>query len=580
MSQVPPPKRGAFYTLAELEEILTQSDSEDEFIAGNEQDESADEFDEIEAQVQEQLRTSPVDQHHDSEEINQPVDIHENIRWEEGNIVPQVFPFDCGNSGHNIPDLFENCSEYDCFQVFLGEQITSFIVSETNKFYKYVVEHKELIRPHSRLKQWTDTDLQEIYRFFALNFLMARVKKLQIQEYWSTNPLIETPAFGKTMSRDRFLGIMSMLHFSDNNLPRDDDTLRKIRNIVDHARVTFKESFTPYKELCIDESLMLYKGRLFFKQYIPSKRHRFGIKFFVLCDAVTGYILDFIVYTGATTETVQSNFGKSGDVVLTLLEPYLDKGHTLFLDNWYSSPDLFLWLYNRCTNACGTVRKTRKQMPKMEEKLKKGEFTFRTAKNRLIAIKWCDKREVFMLSTTHDKNVAATGKTDRTTNRQIMKPECIIEYNKRMGAVDKTDMLRSCVECVRRSTKWYKKVFFHVMDMILLNSHILFQDATKKKITLAKFQLNLISQMIDSNPGDFVYTARRAHHAAPFRLTARHFPKKIPSKNQKNLTGRKRCYVCSQKKLRKETVYMCEPCDVGLCVTPCFEKYHVLRNLH
>lgn len=38
-----------------------------------------------------------------------------------------------------------------------------------------------------------------------------------------------------------------------------------------------------------------------------------------------------------------------------------------------------------------------------------------------------------------------------------MKPECIIEYNKRMRAVDKTDMLLSSVESVRRTTKWYKK---------------------------------------------------------------------------------------------------------------------------
>lgn len=187
---------------------------------------------------------------------------------------------------------------------------------------------------------------------------------------------------------------------------------------MNHAKTTFRESFTPYKYLCIDDSLMLFKGRLFFKQYIPSKRHRCSIKFFVLCDAVTGYILDFIIYTGATTETVHSIFGKSGDVVVTLLEPYLNEGHTLFVDNWYSSPDLFLWLYDRCTNACGTVRKTRKQMPKMEEKLKRGEFSFLTTRNRLIAIKWCDKREVFLLSTVHDKNVAATGKLiERPTDK-------------------------------------------------------------------------------------------------------------------------------------------------------------------
>ena len=36
-----------------------------------------------------------------------------------------------------------------------------------------------------------------------------------------------------------------------------------------------------------------------FQQYIPSKRHRFGLKFFVICDCETGYVLDMIVYTAS-----------------------------------------------------------------------------------------------------------------------------------------------------------------------------------------------------------------------------------------------------------------------------------------
>lgn len=69
------------------------------------------------------------------------------------------------------------------------------------------------------------------------------------------------------------------------------------------------------------------------KQYIPSKRSRFGIKSFVLCDSQTGCIQDLIVYCGANmviSEDVPStSIGKSGQIVMTLLEPYLGKGHTL-----------------------------------------------------------------------------------------------------------------------------------------------------------------------------------------------------------------------------------------------------------
>jgi hypothetical protein len=57
--------------------------------------------------------------------------------------------------------------------------------------------------------------------------------------------------------------------------------------------------FSPFQDLVIDKSMALFKGRLMFKQYIKTKRHKFGIKLYVLCDCETGYVLDFIVYTGA-----------------------------------------------------------------------------------------------------------------------------------------------------------------------------------------------------------------------------------------------------------------------------------------
>ncbi len=63
---------------------------------------------------------------------------------------------------------------------------------------------------------------------------------------------------------------------------------------------------------------------LSFNQYIPSKRHRFGVKFFILCDCKTKYILDFIVYTGTDTEIEKiNNLGVARSIVMTQMKPYL-----------------------------------------------------------------------------------------------------------------------------------------------------------------------------------------------------------------------------------------------------------------
>lgn len=63
---------------------------------------------------------------------------------------------------------------------------------------------------------------------------------------------------------------------------------------------------------------------------------------------------------------------------MTLLQPYLGKGHTLITDNWYMSPHLYTLLHENKTNAFGTIRKNRRDMPHMEEKLKRGEMCYRS----------------------------------------------------------------------------------------------------------------------------------------------------------------------------------------------------------
>lgn len=175
------------------------------------------------------------------------------------------------------------------------------------------------------------------------------------------------------------------------------------------------------------------EGTFEFQTYIPSKRHRFGVKIFVLCDCNTGFIIDFIIYTGQQTEVqLDEELGMSGSVVMTLMTDYLNKGHVVFVDNWYSSPALFEKLHCRRTGACGTVRKNRVGLPPFPSKMKKGEQIFRHT-NILLALKWRDKRDVHMLSTVHTPDMIQTNIIDRTTNKPLSKPLCIKDYNENMG---------------------------------------------------------------------------------------------------------------------------------------------------
>jgi hypothetical protein len=466
------------------------------------------------------------------------------------------------------------------FRHFLNKTIMNTIVNHTNNYHNHML-NTQAHTPNARIHAWYDTCPEEMYVFYAVSMLMTRNRHLTIEEHWSADPLLNSKIFGQTMVRDRYELILQMLHYSDTQTPTG-DRLYKVRSLLDHCRKIFKETMLPNENLCIDESIIVFKGRLIFKQFIPSKRHRFGIKLFVICDVETGYILDFIIYCGVETEICDSELlGISGAVVTTLMKDYFGKGHKLFCDNWYSSPELFQFLHKKKTNACGTVRKTRKSMPKFD-KLKKGQVK---SLNRgpLLVLKWHDRREVHMISTMHDDSMVPTEKINRATGQPFIKPQCVVDYNKNMGTVDKADMMLSSLSCMRKSLKWYKKVGFHIIDLFLLNSSILYKVITGKKISLAEFQLNVIRQLIEtygsaSRPSTS-QTTRVANNPKRILKTEllRHLPHKIPPTVNKTKPYR-RCRVCiastTKDKKRKMTNIMCEACDVALCSVPCFYDYH------
>lgn len=502
-----------------------------------------------------------------------------SIPWRfDDNFVPKQFNFDQSNSGiQNNVVIEESSPELAYFEHFVNEILVATITKETNRYGNFL---KNQNKPS--FKNWSDRSIPEMYNFLGLCILMGLVEKPTLKDYWSRNPVIETPFFRNVCTRDTFLHTLYALHFVDNDNLDKDDPLRKIRPIVTATNKTFCESFYPFQDLAIDESLILWKGRLAFKQYIPSKRHRFGVKLFEICDVETGYVQGYIIYTGGSTSIERTdNLGISGDIVATLMKNYLKKGHILYVDNWYSSPILFQYLFENNTGTCGTVRPNRKGMP-IFGPVEKGHCESAHT-DELLALKWCDKRNVHMLTSVYTGNQKETGNKHFQTGEPIIKPECIIQYNNKMGAVDKVDMQVSFVECARKSLKWYKKVFFHIIDLALYNALILYQVKTGNKPSFSDFRLKLVTQLIEKY--SIRPTAASSHPPTvdnPLRLSGRHFPTLVTQTAAQGARTQRRCHVCAntklQKRKRKDVKYMCEECNVPLCVVPCFQEYHTKKK--
>ena len=272
-------------------------------------------------------------------------------------------------------------------------------------------------------------------------------------------------------------------------------------------------------------------------------------------------------------------------------------GLHLYTDNYYTSPSLYLHLYNRGINACGTARPNRIGFPK--ELLTKATNTNRwfmdfRSNGPLLATIWVDKRSIYFLSTIHvaepPLGSTCTVKRRTTTGAQEDKPcpPCLPDYQCFMRGVDRNDQMQQYYNLGRRSIKWWKRFFYFLVESTILNSFIMESHVRAAEHTHVStrrdyltFRLVLASELIGT------FTSRKRlgrprsdEHAKRTRLNHNldHYPRTVAKT--------KCCVVCEGTRRRKqlpergnrhESRTLCSTYQVHLGTDDerrCFEKYH------
>ena len=197
-----------------------------------------------------------------------------------------------------------NKSPLEFLSLFITDKILKGIVEQTNLFAQQFIDSHEL-PPRSRVRQWgrSSHDVAELRRFLSLTIIMGLVSYPTIEDSWVTSWPFATTTFNSIMMRDRFSLIMRFLHLNDSSkyIPKGQpgyDALYKLRPFADPLISNFQSAFSLGREISVDESMIGFKGRLWFIQYMPKKPTKWGMKAFVLADSVTGYTYNWRLYTG------------------------------------------------------------------------------------------------------------------------------------------------------------------------------------------------------------------------------------------------------------------------------------------
>jgi hypothetical protein len=93
----------------------------------------------------------------------------------------------------------------------------------------------------------------------------------KLTEYWKMTGLFHTRFYSTATKQDRYLKILRFLQFTDNNnepeiTEENSDRLWKMRNLFEILNRIFVKFYSPSEHLAVDEVIVLFKGRVVFRQ--------------------------------------------------------------------------------------------------------------------------------------------------------------------------------------------------------------------------------------------------------------------------------------------------------------------------
>lgn len=106
---------------------------------------------------------------------------------------------------------------------------------------------------------------------------------------------------------------------------------------------------------------------------------------------------------------------------------------------------------------------------------------------------WKDKRVVYIMVTKHQPRLIITRNRDGHAKKKTIE---VSEYNKFMSGIDKSDQMIAYYSTPKKTIRWYKKVFFHLLDMMVWNAYYMFKKYCNSNKTLLSFRESIINSYL------------------------------------------------------------------------------------
>ena len=491
------------------------------------------------------------------------------------------------------------------FSLFFTEEMVRDICTHTNTY----ANEQIVAGSHQSYTQsdgsWNDTTSEEIKRLIALLIYFGLVKVGgNTDKYWSTKTLYYGLWARSIMSRTRYRALMALLHVVDPGSENAGDKLCKVESFIDYFKSRCLALYQPRQQLAIDERMVKSRHQSGIRQYIKDKPTKWGIKLWVLADSSNGYTIDFNVYIGKAAGRDVSVNGLGYDVVVRLMHNFFNQGYHLYIDNFYTSTALVKYLFQQGVPTTGTIRENSRGFPanmkngtqwSKASNVQRGSMRWERDPP-VLALQWLDNKVVSMLTTIENANDSLQVKRKTKTagvwsTKVVQQPQAIATYNKYMNAVDRSDQILAVNNVLRKCMRWWKTLFFHMIDIAVVNSFILFREHERKfpdnedlkrtaDYTLGNFREEIVRQICDfPEKADQPPGLSTPKAVDPNEFQSLHMP--VFTDEKKN------CVVCYKQNKVQRQVF--STCSAPMCegkhmhVTKeknCFQVFHSREYQH
>ena len=412
---------------------------------------------------------------------NEEQELQGQLIWTRTLTSTLIEPYAEVNTGP-VNILPEESKELDFLNLMFPPVIYEILARETNLYARQKIEEKG-----KEDKRWFKTNTEEIKAYNGLRIFMSIVNLPNFKMYWSKDFAFGNFFPAKVIPRGRFESCASICmqtteqknELDTNGRPKDRVYL--ITPIIDLVQEACKKNYIPPRDVTIDEVMIAFRGRFGFRQYMPAKPTKYGIKVWQLSVSENGYCSNFSIYLGKPLQgKKEADLGKK--VVLDMVRNLGGKYNHLYFDNYFNSVGLLEEWLEKTLYGCGTMRSNRSSLPAelrpktknnaqknlrktIKEELKESGDSVVFQKGAVTALAWLEKpkrKPVLIAATNSLPDCAADSVQRKQKNGELAEVPCprpVKDYNGKMNGVDRTDQMRTEYTTTRMSKGGELKFF-------------------------------------------------------------------------------------------------------------------------